>query len=160
MVSSFGMYLTGNNQFVAYITLLCAGINIGLNFWLIPVYGMVGAAINTVIAFALLDLLSNIASNKYYKIPYEYLKILKLYIIGILVFLGSFYLSDLSILLRIFLKLVLIILFPFIIILSGYFTRKELMSILGAIKKWWNPMKWKINLDMEKTSGKNSESEQ
>lgn len=160
MISYFGMYLTGNNKYIAYITLLCAGVNIGLNFWLVPAYGMVGAAINTVVAYALLDLLSNIASNKYYKIPYEHLKILKLYIIGILVFLGSFYLSDLSILLRIFLKLVLIILFPFIIILSGYFTRKELMSILGAIKKWWNPMKWKINLDMEKTAGKNSESEQ
>ena len=36
---------------------------------------MIGAAINTVIAFAVLDLLSNVASNKYYKIDYEHLEI-------------------------------------------------------------------------------------
>jgi O-antigen/teichoic acid export membrane protein len=44
MVSSLGMYLTGNNYFIAYITLFCAALNIGLNFWLIPIYGMMGAA--------------------------------------------------------------------------------------------------------------------
>ncbi len=154
MISSFGMYLTGNNKFVAYITLLCAGLNIGLNFWLVPLYGMVGAAINTVIAFAALDILSNIASNKYYKINYEHLKIFRLYIIGILIFLGSVYLSDFNLLARIFLKLALIILFPFIIILTGYFRKKELLAISGAIKKWKNPVNWKANLEMEKSKTK------
>jgi len=155
MISYFGMYLTGNNKYIAYITLLCAGLNIGLNFWLVPVYGMVGAAINTVIAYAVLDLLSNIASNRYYKINYEHLKILRLYIIGILIFLSSVYINDIDLLLRIFIKLLLIILFPFIIIFSGYFSKKELISISGAIKKWWNPMKWKLNLEFEKTREKN-----
>jgi len=144
MISSLGMYLTGNNYYMAYITLFCAALNIGLNFWLIPIYGMLGAAINTVIAFAVLDLLSNLASNRYYKIDYENLKLLKLYTIGIVVFLGSVYLNDIFLLLRVTLKLILIILFPFIIILSGYFSRLELKSISGAIKKWRNPMNWKF----------------
>jgi O-antigen/teichoic acid export membrane protein len=150
MISSLGMYLTGNNYYVAYITLFCAALNIGLNFWLIPLYGMIGAAINTVIAFAVLDILSNIASNRYYKIDYEHSKLLKLFLIGTLIFMISIYLNDISFLLRIFLKLVLIVVFPFIIILSGYFSRVELNSILGAIKKWRNPMNWKINLEKEK----------
>jgi O-antigen/teichoic acid export membrane protein len=155
MISSLGMFLTGNNYFVAYITLFCAALNIGLNFILIPEYGMMGAALNTVIAFAVLDILSNVASNKYYKIEYEHLKLLKLFVLGILIFLVSDYLNDISLLLRIFLKLTLIIIFPFIIILSGYFSRVELNSISGAIKKWRNPMNWKFNLEIEKSKNSN-----
>ncbi|MCJ7553783.1 MAG: polysaccharide biosynthesis C-terminal domain-containing protein [Ignavibacteriaceae bacterium] len=150
MISTLGMYLTGNNYYVAYITLFCAGLNIGLNFWLIPLYGIIGAAINTVIAFAALDIFVNIASNKYYKIDYEHFKLIKLFILGILIFWGSVYLNNIQLFLRIFLKLILIVLFPFILILSGYFDRVELNSISGAIKKWRNPMKWKFNLESEK----------
>ena len=32
MISSLGMYLTGNNYYIAYITLFSAALNIGLNF--------------------------------------------------------------------------------------------------------------------------------
>lgn len=157
MISSLGMYLTGNNYYVAYITIFCAGINIGLNFWLIPIYGMIGAAINTVIAFAVLDILSNVASNRYYKIEYEHWKLVKIFILGILIFIIGNYFNNFSIILRIFSKLILIGLFPFIIILSGYFSKKELKSISGAIKKWRNPMKWKLNLEMENFLKKKSD---
>jgi len=151
MVSSLGMYLTGNNYYVAFITLFCAALTIGLNFWLIPLYGMMGAALNTVIAFAVLDILSNIASNRYYKIDYEHLKLLKLFILGILFFLISIYLNDFSLILRISLKLILIVMFPFIVIITGYFSNAELVSIYAAIKKWRNPMNWKYNLEIEKS---------
>lgn len=154
MISSLGMYLTGNNSYVAYITLFCAALNIGLNFWLIPLYGMTGAAINTVIAFIFLDVLSNIASNKYYKIEYENSKLLKLFIVGILIFLGAAILNDISFFIRIVLKFTLIIIFPFIVILTGYFNKGELSSISGAIKKWSNPFNLIKNLNLEKTSKK------
>lgn len=154
MISSLGMYLTGNNHYVAYITLFCAVLNIGLNLWLIPLYGMVGAAINTVIAFAALDIFSNIASNRHYKIDYEHLKLIKLFMLGILIFLFSIFLNDISLFPRIFLKFIFILLFPFIIFLSGYFNKEELNSISGAIKKWQNPMKWKMNLEIEKSKTK------
>lgn len=155
MISSLGMYLTGNNSYVAYITLFCAALNIGLNFWLIPLYGMTGAAINTVIAFIFLDVLSNIASNKYYKIEYENSKLLKLFIVGILIFLGATILNDISFFIRIFLKLTLIMVFPFLVILTGYFSKRELSAISGAVKKWSNPFNWKKNLNLEKASKKN-----
>lgn len=151
MVSSLGMYLTGNNYFIAYITLFCAALNIGLNFWLIPIYGMMGAALNTVIAFAALDILTTISSNKYYKIEYEHLKLLKLFVLGILMFWGSYYLNEITLILRILFKFLLIFLFPLIIILFGYFSRDELNAISGGIKKWGNPLKWKSNLEIEQS---------
>ncbi len=153
LISSFGMYLTGNNKYAAYITLLSAGLNICLNLWLVPIYGMFGAAVNTVIAFAVLDLLSIAASNKYYKIDYEYWKLARLFMIGILIFWVSAFTNDLHLIIRLFLKLLIISSFPFIIILTGYFGKKELASISGAIRKWKNPLRWKSNFDKEISKG-------
>jgi len=41
--------------------------------------------------------------------------------------------------------------FPIIIILLGYFNKEELKLISGAIKKWRNPLRWKLNLELEKS---------
>lgn len=147
MISSLGMYLTGNSHYMAYITILSTALNIGLNFLLIPHYGMIGAAINTVIAYAILDWLSNVASNKYYKIEYENKKLLQVFAAGIVFFIISGYLITSSLLLTIIFKLLIIILFPIVILSTGYFDKQELIAIYGAIKKWYNPFKWKNNFD-------------
>ena len=85
-ISSLGMFLSGKNFYMAFITMFCAGINIGLNFWLIPHFGIIAAAINTAIAFFIQDILSILASNKYYRINYEYFKLTKLFFTGFVLF--------------------------------------------------------------------------
>jgi len=142
MISSLGMILTGNNFFVALITLFCAMLNIGLNFWLIPEFGMMGAAINTVVAFFILDLLSNIASNKCYKIPYEYLKIFLLFLLCVAFILAGTLSNEFDLITRVPIKLLIIIVFPLIAVLFKYFKDEELVLIEGAIKKWIKPSSW------------------
>jgi O-antigen/teichoic acid export membrane protein len=142
MISSLGMYLTGKNHFVAVITIFCAGLNIALNFWLIPKYGMMGAAANTVVSFAILDVLSNIASKRYYRIPYEHFKILSLFLFSVLFFALLGFISKLGFEVRLLLKIIAIISFPLFTILLKYFTRDEIITINGAIKKWIKPSSW------------------
>ena len=143
MISSLGMYLTGKNQFVAIITIVCAGINIGLNFWLIPLYGMMGAALNTAVSFAIVDILSTFTSNRYYKIPYQHFKIASLFLIVITLFFITELSNDWELEYRILIKLLFIILFP--ILLSGlkYFSKEEINTFYGAFKKWIKPATWK-----------------
>lgn len=146
MISSLGMYLTGKNQYIAIITILCAGLNIGLNFWLIPQFGMMGAAANTVISFIILDILSNAASAKYYKIPYEYFKLARLYIAAILFFIVADFANQFGLTERILLKTISIICFPVLVISIRYFSNRELVLIKGAIIKWLKPSEWKNQL--------------
>ncbi len=143
MISSLGMILTGNNFYVALITLFCAALNIGLNFWLIPEYGMIGAAANTVVAFFILDILSNIASNKYYKIRYEYFKIFLLFLLCVVFILIGTLFNQYDLILRIPVKIFIILMFPLIAVLFKYFKNEELVLIKGAIKKWIKPSTWK-----------------
>jgi len=51
---------------ISISTIITASINIGLNFWLIPLYGAVGAAIATLISYCVLLLLHDI--NARYRI--------------------------------------------------------------------------------------------
>jgi len=156
MISSLGMHLTGNNKFAAYITLFCASLNIGLNFWLIPIFGMMGAAFNTVIAFIFLDIFSNIASNRYFKIQYEYFKLFRLILLGILTFIISLVVSDYELLISVLFKSILILFFPIAIIFIKYFDKQELDSLRGGLKKWWNPLNWKKNILIELSKTENN----
>ena len=148
-ISSLGMFLSGKNFYMAFITLLCAGINIGLNFWLIPIYGIVAAAVSTAIAFFIQDIFSNLASNKYYRIKYEYFKIAKLFMAGISLYIvGSYFLTgflftDISI------KVFVSILFPFVCLVIGCFEKRELVMIKKVGLKWRNPWEWLKNLRNE-----------
>jgi O-antigen/teichoic acid export membrane protein len=52
-----------------------AAINVGLNFWLIPAYGMVGAAISTLAAYVVLFVGMTMYAQHVYPVPYQWRRI-------------------------------------------------------------------------------------
>ncbi|MDY0082916.1 MAG: oligosaccharide flippase family protein [Ignavibacteriaceae bacterium] len=154
MISSIGIYLTSKTTYIAIITIVSAAINIFLNYLFIPVYGIMGAAVNTLIAFLVLYFLSLKISNRYYKIGFENSKLLKLFILSVIILWLAAYLSDISLLLRVILKVVIIFFFPVLLALFGYFNKKEINAISGAIKKWYNPFNWRKNLNLKEINKK------
>jgi len=71
-----GANVAKKNRMIPFITLLASGVNVGLNFLLVPQYGMWAAAWTTVIGFALLALQVYFISNKWYPIPYEWRRLI------------------------------------------------------------------------------------
>ncbi len=53
-VAGYGLLLRKRTMTVLYLTLMAAGLNIGLNLWLIPLLGMMGAVYATVASYAFL----------------------------------------------------------------------------------------------------------
>jgi len=148
-ISSLGMFLSGKNYYMAFITMLCAGINIGLNFWLIPQYGIIAAAVNTVVAFFIQDILSILASNKYYRIHYEYLKLTKLFVVGFSLFIACNLLLTDTPLINLSIKLIVSLLFPVVCLVIGCFEKRELMVMRKVFFKWKNPKDWLKNIQGE-----------
>jgi O-antigen/teichoic acid export membrane protein len=56
---------------IAVLAVLAAALNIGLNFALIPPFGMLGAAVATAVAYVALSLAHYRIAQHYYKTPYE-----------------------------------------------------------------------------------------
>jgi len=65
------------------VTAIAAAVNIGLNFWLIPRWGMVGAAISTVAAYVVLFIGMTLYSQSVYPVPYQWRRIVTVYGVAI-----------------------------------------------------------------------------
>jgi O-antigen/teichoic acid export membrane protein len=58
------------------VTGVGAAVNVAFNFWLIPAYGMVGAAISTLIAYVTLFIGMTIYAQSVYRVPYQWRRVL------------------------------------------------------------------------------------
>ncbi|MGD8780745.1 MAG: oligosaccharide flippase family protein [Ignavibacteria bacterium] len=142
LVTMLALYLTGKTNTLAVIFAICSLLNIALNFVLIPHLGMIGAALNTLIAFVILLVLTTITSNKYYKINFEYVRLVKIVIVTFLLYFLAEFFSNYSLLVNIIIKSVIIMLYPTIILLTGFFKKDEIIQM----KKMFNKIKSSYNL--------------
>ena len=66
-----GLSIVGRSTLVATTMLVAAAAALALNFVLIPLLGMYGAAISTVIGYGLLAILAGWQSQKHYPVPWQ-----------------------------------------------------------------------------------------
>jgi O-antigen/teichoic acid export membrane protein len=77
-VMAIGIGRVRKTQFNWIITCAAAALNIGLNVVLIPPYGMIGAAIATLAAYALMFLLMTWNAQRLYPVPYQWRRVVTL----------------------------------------------------------------------------------
>ncbi len=75
-ILSAGMFIKEKSLYIPIITGTGAFINVGVNFLLIPVYGIVGAALATLFAYFIMAVGVYFVTQRFYKIQYENSKIL------------------------------------------------------------------------------------
>ena len=79
-----GANVAKKNRLIPVITLVASGVNVGLNFLLVPTYGMWAAAWTTTIGFGILAVLVYFVSNSWYPIPYEWRRLITLAVATVL----------------------------------------------------------------------------
>jgi O-antigen/teichoic acid export membrane protein len=70
--------LLGRTRWFPPLALAAAALNLGLNFLLIPPLGRMGTAWATAIAFAVFALGTGALNQRFYPVPYEYGKLIKI----------------------------------------------------------------------------------
>ncbi len=71
---STGIYIQKKTAYLPLITLIAAIANVVFNFLLIPVLGILGAALSTLISYVVMAIIMFYYSQKFYRIKYEYKK--------------------------------------------------------------------------------------
>ncbi|MGK9476890.1 oligosaccharide flippase family protein [Melioribacter sp. OK-6-Me] len=132
VTASLGMMLTKNTKHIATITLSAAILNVILNFIFIPKYGIIAAALNTLIAYVIFYLATLMVSNKHLKIPFENNKISFMILLGILLSAPVYFLPQN--IMYTFIKIFLIGAFPFILYIFRFYEERELEYIKKFIK--------------------------
>jgi O-antigen/teichoic acid export membrane protein len=82
-VLSIGVGRARRTQFNWIITGAAALLNVGLNFWLIPDYGFVGAAVSTAAAYVALFVGMTLNAQRVYPVPYQWRRVLTLSAVAI-----------------------------------------------------------------------------
>ncbi len=120
-----GIDIVKKTHITLYITLSVAVLNIILNWFLIPRYGTVGAALSTLLGAAVMFLSYITLSQKFYPVPHQWKKYIPaIFLAVVLMYLGNN--LDLNIALEIFVKLGFIILALAFIVLTNLVSREEI----------------------------------
>jgi O-antigen/teichoic acid export membrane protein len=89
LLSSVGISISKQARYYPMITAAAAGLNIGLNLWLVPRYGILAAAWTTVAGYALMALMGAAISRRLYPIPVQWPRIVRAFIAAALFFLAG-----------------------------------------------------------------------
>ena len=130
-----GVLLTGKTKFYAAIMAVAALFQIGLNFLIVPRYGMTGAAFVTMSSYLVLFILMCFVARRLYPIRYETGRIAKIVLVGAAVYaIGSLIRVD-AIWTSAVLKLLLIASFPVLLWMFRFFHPQEITAVRLWIQK-------------------------
>jgi len=126
LIVNIGITISRKTRMTPLIATAAALVNLGLNFWAIPAYGIVGAGLTTVIGYALLLWLGWLNAQRSYPVGYEWGRIGR----GALVVAGWLALSLWAIpetgVLGIAVRSAAIAAFPLTLLAVGAVTRQEM----------------------------------
>ncbi len=142
-IFQLGLHFEKKTKYNAYIVMIGAIVNIGLNFALIPLINIYGAAAASTITSLIVTILYYKYSQRFYKIEYEIPKIIKIMVVAVVLYFASFITYYTNILFGIVIKIGLLASFPFLLYFWNFFEDIELLRIKQAWKKWKNPFSWK-----------------
>ena len=93
-----GLYFNHKLKLQSIIEVIVAIVNISLNLWWVPIFGIMGSAMATVISYAFLPFFTHLVTKKLLNVNYDWSKILWGLIIimmsAIILFISSNYLSN------------------------------------------------------------------
>ena len=122
----WGLVMTKNGFRLSATVAIGASVNIGLNFIFIPYWGILGAALATLLSHFVLSGLKLYYSTKLYGLHFEMDRLLKITVVGVGLYALSFIIANTgSFPLDLFVKFLMLLSFPLIILLSGFFTPRE-----------------------------------
>ncbi|MCB0731069.1 MAG: oligosaccharide flippase family protein [Ignavibacteriae bacterium] len=134
----FLFHFKNKTSYLPFIVLTSAVFNIVLNFILIPIWGMMGAAIVTLLSYMLMSILTYFNAQKLYPINYELNKIILAFITAIGLYYVTHIFDDFSVVLRIVTKAVTISLYPLILYFIGFYEEIEIISLKRFFMKRLN----------------------
>ncbi|MDI6802592.1 MAG: polysaccharide biosynthesis C-terminal domain-containing protein [Bacteroidota bacterium] len=124
---SAGIYLEKKTIYLPIITFTAAAVNVVINFLLIPAIGIMGAAVATLASYITMSVLMFFYSQKFYKINYEFIRILKITIAGALTFILFFSIPKTEY--HLILKLLVLFVFVILLYLFTFFRKGEINKL-------------------------------
>jgi O-antigen/teichoic acid export membrane protein len=130
------IFYSKRTRLLPLATLAAAMVNVGLNIWLIPRYGIMATAVNNVVGYGVLATLVFLLSLRVSAVEHQYDRWIKVGVVmGVLILLGRFIVSA-PWWLSMTAKLLLLTLLPLVLFAWGFFDRKEREGISRMLRQF------------------------
>ena len=146
-VTVYGLHIAKKTRIIGIIVVITTILSFVLNFLLIPVWDIMGAALATLLSQVIYWYACYFYSQKIFYVPYEIGKITLMIITGAVLSFSSLLINTLDVLPRLIIKIGCLISFPFILYIFKFYEPIELKSIGGFINKWSKIKNLKSNLN-------------
>lgn len=140
---NIGFFIQKKTKYNPLVIGIAAIFNLLMNYLLIPPYGMLGAALASFFSYLLMDFLAYLLNTRIYPVPYEGLRILKIILITVLIFFIFSQIQLTSWKMELLYKFLVLLLFPLLLWVSGFFTSNELKRAKGFIPELLEKLKLK-----------------
>ena len=126
-----GINLEAKTKYLALLVGGAAILNLGLNYALVPGHGMMGSAVATLICYALLPVGAYFISRRYLRVDYEWIRITKIIVAAAVIYAASLFagrsypLVHSHVTVGAF-KLLILLTFPGLLYLLGFYRREEI----------------------------------
>jgi len=131
-----GILIKKKTQYFSYIDITNAAINLVLNYFLISRFGVLGAALATLISYSLRVILVYIVTMPLYRIHFESVRVMKLFISAGLIYSISTFIETSKLWLNIGMKtMLLLFLFPLFLTFLRFFSKVEFIAFKNLILK-------------------------
>lgn len=127
--------IAGRTKAMPVYTLSAGIVNIVLNVVLIPIMGMAAAAVTTAITYLLLFLLMFALAQRTVPLPYEYGRLCKVILTGILLFALGFGFAPNALGSSLAWKSLLLLCFPFVLWVTGFLNAAEYGAITARFRR-------------------------
>jgi O-antigen/teichoic acid export membrane protein len=131
-----GVYLEKKTKYLPFVTGAGALLNVGANFFLIPKIGILGAALSTLLSYIVMAVGMYFASQRFYRVVYEWNKVLKIAGSAAIIFIifRSLYLQPLNSL-AIVVKLAMLIAFGASMAFLKVIDSREITEIKSIVQR-------------------------
>jgi O-antigen/teichoic acid export membrane protein len=145
-ITNIGLAVQNKMIYVPPIIIGSALLNLGLNYLLIPPYGMMGAAWATVISYFTMVVVTTVVNQHFWYIHYEYHRMVKIALVWVVIYGTNLLIQTSNLWLNIGLKLVLLTSYPFLLYVFRFYEKEELTMVKGFFRSGWHTMRaWRVS---------------
>jgi O-antigen/teichoic acid export membrane protein len=141
-----GLNIKKKSTIVGKIIVSVAILNLVLNIIFIPLWGIIGASIATLISQFAYFVFTYKQSQKVFKVPYDIPKQILMIVVGVFIYALSYLSNMFPMVLAIIYKLAIIGLFPLILYLFRFYDEIEIKTIKEGWNKWKHISKFRSNI--------------
>ena len=154
-MTNMGLVRENKLKYASMVIFGTAILNLGLNFWLIPRYGMIGAAWSTFISYSVLLIAHMVVNARFWPISYEYKRMGIVALVWVIIYFTSLQINSPRVINNILFKSLLMLSYPILLFVFRFFRQDELKVINQTMitAKDWVVNVWQSKLKRNKQAG-------